>query len=203
MRGEMYGNSVESASELFKYVCEKNGISSVMVKSDPSLSMDMMGESKGFLPIWMIKCEEYWSILSNKKMWSTTYKIDSDSVCGVRVENNGDDFSDIKNDELPVSLRFLLCSFAMKDIVAIENKMAYIKEDTRIYYNYNEESDTMELLDSGALQRLSFVSIMGVMKESLDKVQNKVPASDYDQYLQNSRDKIRAETDVSTSGPDM
>lgn len=194
----MYGNSVDEAKRLFKYICEKEGISSVKVKSDPSLTVDMMGENKGFLSVWMIKAEEYWSILSDKKMWSASYKVEPDSVCGLSVCDNDSDlnFSDKERDGLPISLRFLFCRFALRDILEINNNMAFIKEDTRIYYNYNEDDDTLELLDRSSLQRLSYVSMMGMMKDALDIVSKKVPVSDYNNYIEDEKSKIKSDIDL-------
>lgn len=192
----MYGNTVEDAVKLFKHVCGKHGISAVNIRSDEALTMDMMGEPKGFLPIWMIKAEQYWSILSDKKMWSATYRLDDNSVCGVVAEDNGDEFSDVQSDGLPVSLRYLFCKFAMQDMIAIEKNVAFIKDDTRIYYNLNEETNEMELLDPASYKRLSFISIMNVMSESLDKMHQKAPSSDYDAYLDDSKGRIRSEVEA-------
>lgn len=202
----MYGNSVEEAKKLYKYICEKEGISSVKVKSDPSLTVDMMGEVNGFLPVWMIKAEELWSILSDKKMWSASYKVDSDSVCGLSVNDNFSDvnFSDKGDDGLPICLRFLLGRLALFEIVGVNNKLAFIKEETRIYYNYNEEDDTLELLDRSSLQRLSYVSIMSMMKDALDVVSKKVPVSDYDNYISDKTgvdiDKGRSRGELGNNG---
>ncbi|EKP0310305.1 hypothetical protein ACTG16_23860 [Aeromonas sp. 23P] len=187
----MYGNTVGDAANLFKYLCGKHGISAVNVRSDEALTMDMMGEPKGFLPIWMIKVEQYWSILSDKKIWSAKYRLDDDSVCGVVAEDNNDDFSDVRSDGLPVSLRYLFGKFAMQDMIAVENNVAFIKDDTRIYYNLNEENNEMELLDAASYKRLSFISIMHVMSESLDKMHQKAPVADYEAYLDDSTSRIK------------
>lgn len=195
----MYGNTVEDAADLFKYVCGKHGISAVNIRSDEALTMDMMGEPKGFLPIWMIKAEQYWSIFSDNKMWSATYRLDDNTVCGVAVENNDSEFSSVQSDGIPVSLRYLFCKFAMQDIIAIDNNMAFIKDDTRIYYNLNEETNEIELLDPASYKRLSFISIMNVMGESLDKMHQKAPPSDYDAYLEDSKDKLLSEVEASRS----
>ncbi len=190
----MYGNSVEEAKKLYKYICEKDGISSLKIKSDPSLTVDMMGESNGFLPVWMIKAEELWSILYDDKMWSVSYKVDSDSVCGLSVSddlsNGGFLEREGGGEGFPVSLRFLLGRLALFEIIGVNNKLAFIKEETRIYYNYNEDNDTIELLDRSSLQRLSYVSIMGIMSNALDAVRKKVPVADYDSYISEKRDSV-------------
>lgn len=201
----MYGNSVEEARKLYRYICEKEGVSSLKVKSDPSLTVDMMGEVNGFLPVWMIKAEELWSILYDKKMWSVSYKVDSDSVCGLSVSDdlNGEKGVERDGEGFPVSLRFLLGRLALFEIIGINNKLAFIKEETRIYYNYNENDDTIELLDRSSLQRLSYVSIMGIMKNALDAVSKKVPVSDYNDYISEKTrvvaDRSRGRNDIDSN----
>lgn len=135
---------VESGTMLFQEVVTRNSLNHIVPKSDNKRKLSEMGSKNFWLAPWMAKTEEIWVILTEGRLWNTYYQPDEDTMSGVLVNNLKD--SDIKiegvdniediilgldednEEELPISLKYLVAELSFSQCIDIENGFAKMKE---------------------------------------------------------------------------
>ena len=58
------GSELEDAQQMFKAVTEQMNIAKLETEKNEGLNVSMMNDVDGWLPAWMLKCEEFWALLT-------------------------------------------------------------------------------------------------------------------------------------------
>lgn len=171
------GSELGDAQQMFKAVTEQMSIAKLETEKNEGLSVSMMNDVDGWLPAWMLKCEEFWALLtgSESSMWNADYQAQENSVCGIVV---GDKEPRGEDREWPVSLRYLVAELSMREMLVINNDKVAIK-DVEFYFNTTEDN-RIEPLDVDSMVRLGFMRYMTRMRDAVIEMANEKRRRDHD-----------------------
>lgn len=135
---------VESGTMLFQEVVMRNNLDHIVPKNDNKRKLTEMGNRNFWLAPWMAKTEEIWVILTENRLWNTYYKPDNETMSGVIVNNLKDSDIEIEGvddinelilgldddaeDNLPISLKYLVAELSFSQCIEVENGFAMMKE---------------------------------------------------------------------------
>lgn len=138
----MRKRDIDGAKKLFQDIVDRNLLTHIISEKNRMKSLREMGDSRFWLAPWMAKTEEFWTILTEERLWNAYYQADEDTASGIIVKDLKD--SDIKieliedinellieekePEELPVSLKYLVGELAFANCITVENGLAILNE---------------------------------------------------------------------------
>ncbi|MFS1426298.1 hypothetical protein LMH73_003685 [Vibrio splendidus] len=148
MSGFFKTHSSQEAELIFKGILEKTGLGSYLYDSEETgdipIKLEFFNSNDAFLPSWMFRSDEIAAMLTGKRIWNVVYKGNSDAMMGysaVTVPNGmtlPESYSKhphATNEEIPFSLRYLICQSALTDKLTLRDGKFDMKDDVGFYFN--------------------------------------------------------------------
>lgn len=148
MSGFFNNYSAKEAETLFKSILAKTGLGSYLYDSkeagDIAIKLEFFNENDAFLPSWMFRSDEIAALLTGKRIWNVLYKGNSDAMMGysavsvptgMAVPESYEKYPHASEEEIPFSLRYLICLRALTDKLKLHNNRFEMKDDVGFYFN--------------------------------------------------------------------
>lgn len=131
---------ISDAELLFKKVIAKQKMNKFNIQGwGNDIVLPYLADREAWLGIWMLRADEICQIMTNRRLFNVAYQADGECMEGMKPVVITDEMKEIENiesylkypafkdNEIPLSLKFIICQSAFLDSLIIEGNNVSIK----------------------------------------------------------------------------
>lgn len=145
-----FGHRQHDAKSLFKLIVSNNQLDNEPISGNgENVTLSMIGQRKGWLGPWMLKCDEDAILLTGHRMWSSAYiaegrsakqnvPVDLHRLPKDQWDDSYNHYKTLTNDIAPASLRYLICQHSFMNNLQFEDNGVNFKSPSILRFENNQ-----------------------------------------------------------------